>query len=352
VPPPAPPARDPNTPGLYLGGSTVPTDDEYHVKSQDASDAVYLNRPYGLGIRVPMYVVSPWSRGGYVSSEVFDHTSILRFLEARFGVAEPNISQWRRAVCGDLTSCFDFATPNDAAFREGLPETRSLSDRAGALPRTRPFPPETLTAPVQEQGLRRRRATPYRLDMTVVAGAGGAPAGLRLHNDSRERAAVFHVYDLDHLDADPRRYTVGAGNSLTAEVAVNAGGVDLFILGPDGFHRRFTATAIRFCARVVSAGNDMRLELLNLTNVPLPVQVRDLSYGRPGHDLSLGTTALGVPLDLAPSHNWYDLEILSDGQVLRLAGHVETGVEGISDPAAFGSAVLNVETKAMILDRN
>lgn len=59
-----------------------------------------------------MYVISPWSRGGWVNSQVFDHTSILQFLEKRFGVQEPNISPYRRAVCGDLTTAFNFKTPN------------------------------------------------------------------------------------------------------------------------------------------------------------------------------------------------------------------------------------------------
>ena len=59
-----------------------------------------------------MIVVSPWSKGGWVDSQVFDHTSVLQFLERRFGVGEPNISPWRRAVAGDLTSAFDFADPD------------------------------------------------------------------------------------------------------------------------------------------------------------------------------------------------------------------------------------------------
>ncbi len=68
--------------------------------------------PYGLGQRVPMLVVSPWSKGGYVCSETFDHTSVIRFMERRFGVHEPNISPWRRTVCGDLTAAFDFSRPD------------------------------------------------------------------------------------------------------------------------------------------------------------------------------------------------------------------------------------------------
>ncbi len=64
--------------------------------------------PIGLGIRVPMMMLSPYSRGGNIVSDVFDHTSVLRLMEQRFGVEEPNIGAWRRQTCGDLTSCFDF----------------------------------------------------------------------------------------------------------------------------------------------------------------------------------------------------------------------------------------------------
>jgi phospholipase C len=89
VPPPVPP---PGTPGEYL--PTTPL----------ASTAQGVDGPVGLGYRVPMLVISPFSRGGHVSSEVADHTSQLRFLEARFGVKAPNISAWRRRHTGDLTS--------------------------------------------------------------------------------------------------------------------------------------------------------------------------------------------------------------------------------------------------------
>jgi phospholipase C len=35
----------------------------------------------GLGYRVPMIIASPWTKGGFVNSEVSDHTSVLQFLE-------------------------------------------------------------------------------------------------------------------------------------------------------------------------------------------------------------------------------------------------------------------------------
>jgi phospholipase C len=83
VPPPVP---APGTPGEYLGGE-----------------------PIGLGFRVPVTIVSPWTAGGRVCSDLFDHTSLIRLIETRFGVREPNISAWRRRSCGDLTSAFRFA---------------------------------------------------------------------------------------------------------------------------------------------------------------------------------------------------------------------------------------------------
>ena len=108
VPPPAAPAytrydADPAK-AVLAGGSTVDTTGEYHEiilpYQTNPNEPQALHRPYGLGPRVPMYVISPWSKGGWVNSQVFDHTSVIRFVEQRFGVMEPNISAWRRAVCG------------------------------------------------------------------------------------------------------------------------------------------------------------------------------------------------------------------------------------------------------------
>jgi phospholipase C len=89
VPPPTPPPR---THGEYLTVDPLP------------ADAGGVAGPIGLGVRVPMMVVSPFSAGGHVCSEVFDHTSQLRFLETVFDVTAPNISRWRRSVTGDLTA--------------------------------------------------------------------------------------------------------------------------------------------------------------------------------------------------------------------------------------------------------
>ena len=108
-----------------------------------------INGPIGLGFRVPMLVISPFSRGGFVSSDVFDHTSTLRFLETRFGVKVPNLSKWRRSHTGDLTSAFNFVSPNvsvpslPAAVTSGGPQNNCfdktpITPPANAMPKQEP----------------------------------------------------------------------------------------------------------------------------------------------------------------------------------------------------------------------
>ena len=114
-------AADPKRPHTGGASAGIDTGLEYTYAAdelaQDVDDREARTGPIGMGFRVPTIVASPWSRGGWVNSQLFDHTSTLQFLEdfvqKKFGktVKETNISAWRRAVAGDLTSCF---RPHDA----------------------------------------------------------------------------------------------------------------------------------------------------------------------------------------------------------------------------------------------
>ncbi len=106
-----------------------------------------ITGPIGLGFRVPMLVVSPFSRGGLVCTDRFDHTSTLRFLETRFGAEVPNLSAWRRGVTGDLTSAFNFAAaPSFAKPSLAKPlsgdttcvSATPVSSTAGSFPKQEP----------------------------------------------------------------------------------------------------------------------------------------------------------------------------------------------------------------------
>jgi phospholipase C len=109
-----PPTPPPGTEGEYLTSDPLPP------------LAFGIKGPIGLGFRVPMLVVSPFSRGGYVCSDTFDHTSQMRFLETRFGVKAPNISSWRRSVTGDLTSTLHVTSPDTSVPK--LPATAGTMD--------------------------------------------------------------------------------------------------------------------------------------------------------------------------------------------------------------------------------
>src|SRR5712664_4143409 len=109
----APVTAPPGTAGEYVTAPAVP--DPTVVGNPPVLG------PIGLGFRVPMLVISPFSRGGLLSSALFDHTSVLRFLETRFGAEVPNLSAWRRATVGDLTSALNFRKPDPSI--PALPST-------------------------------------------------------------------------------------------------------------------------------------------------------------------------------------------------------------------------------------
>jgi phospholipase C len=136
----------------------------------------------GLGFRVPMLIASPWSRGGKVCSEVFDHTSTLQFLETfvnkkyNKNLHLENISQWRRTICGNLTSAF---TPYNGAPLEKIPflnRDKKVEDVYNAKFKQEPTIPTKLSAQEiakisaqpsliasQEKGVRSASALPYEL---------------------------------------------------------------------------------------------------------------------------------------------------------------------------------------------
>jgi len=360
VPPPAAPSvlswsADPAS-RVFAGASTVDTTGEYHEVENPLSPAPdTLHWPYGLGPRVPMYVVSPFSKGGWVNSQVFDHTSVLRFLEQRFGVMEPNISAWRRAVCGDLTSAFNFANPNNStAFLAQLPDTRALADRTRALgnpTKPRPTLPTTLTLPVQASGVRPSSALPYELAATARVAAGAVSVSF---DNTGTAAAVFHVYDRLRLAEVPRRYTVAPGKQLVGSWAPDSrGAYDLWILGPNGFHRHLSGHAAGLGGAAVAnpevqvgadrSSGDLLVKLVNTGGAPCVFQLAANRYapGTVSTYTVLARSEQALRLPLAASGRWYDFSAKVAGQAgfsRRFAGRVETGAPSISDPAMGGVA--------------
>jgi phospholipase C len=305
------------------------------------------NGPIGLGTRVPFVVISPWTKGGYVNSQVFDHTSVIQLIEKRFGVHEPNISPWRRAVAGDLTSVFNFRNPNDSPVR--LPSTDAflppVNELAGGNVNT--FTPTqnelTLGIPKQESGIRPARALPYELHVHGSLNGAGGTFVLDFWNTGKA-GAVFQVRSANPADG-VRMYTVEPGKRLTGTWNVGSQ-YDLSVYGPNGFMRRFTGTLAAHSAvldvRSDYGKNDhgsIALRIVNVGTSKATVVVTDAYTG--DNDLRLLAPGQmfenGNPLDRF--YGWYDLviRVIDDPTFeCRLAGHVETGADSFSDPALGG----------------
>ncbi|MEO9110280.1 MAG: phospholipase C, phosphocholine-specific, partial [Jatrophihabitantaceae bacterium] len=227
VPPPIPPA---GTPAEFLPAIEPIT--------SGLPPAIGPATPIGLGPRVPMTIVSPWSRGGWVNSQVFDHTSVLQFLERWTGVVEPNISAWRRSICGDLMTCFDFSS-HDSTIPV-LPDTATLRAAADAIETTLPKPKTpTLGAqvvPVQEPGVAPARALPYQPSANVAV---GSHLTISLANSGTKTVQLAaHAHHL--LLGDPiQRFDVGPGGTAAGTVCLDllTGAYDVWIYGPNGFLR-------------------------------------------------------------------------------------------------------------------
>ncbi len=285
-----------------------------------------------------MMVVSPWSTGGYTCSETFDHTSIIRFMERRFGVLEPNISPWRRAICGDLTTAFDFTASNPAPA--ALPSTAGYRPQdANRHPDYVPAPPAVGTMPKQEAGTKPTRPLKYApyvdgsADISTgkyrLTFSGGAAAG-----------AQFLVTSPNRTDG-PWTYTAEAGKNLSDawNTTYSKGVTDLTVHGPNGFLRRFRNPGKTAGPEVTARHNpttgNLDLTFTNPAGADAVLTVANAYGGTPQTVTVRRGATVGYTVDLRGCRNWYDVTVTSSVTtdfVRRLAGHVETGAPGLSDP--------------------
>ena len=310
--------------GKLNGQSTVPLDNElFEGKAGTKGGSNGVVGPYGLGVRVPLLVVSPWSTGGWVCSETFDHTSLIRLIEARFGVDEPNITPWRRAVCGDLTSAFDFASSSDQVPQ--LPSVAAYEPNENTTPPSyHPVPPAVGSVPTQEPGTRPSRRLGYGFD--VAFSAGSKTLTLTMINTGTLGVGV-QARSLT-ISGAPYSYTVGAGDSLAASLH-NPGTYDLSLHGPNGFFRHFAgspATEVRVEVDTNAATGQVTLHIAGSGTVELIN-----AYG-PGRSIELPAT---TEVDCTDSGGWYDIALTTPSDAAfgyQLAGRVELSGPLTSDP--------------------
>lgn len=313
--------------------------------------------PIGLGYRVPMVVASPWSRGGYVCSQVFDHTSVIQLMEqvvarkAKRPVRETNISAWRRAVCGDMASAFrPYRGEQDAPLPyPGKEEMLELIHKAQfrALP-TGWKQGKNWTSP-QEKGTRPSTALPYEHLVDGSVSGDGKSFVINMKTGDKS-GAPFHCYTPGAFRNDPklrtRAYALTPASQLTDSWEL-AGFPNqryhLRLHGPNGFYREFAGSAQdpRVDLHCVYANGSLEVRARNpLKDKALTLTITDESYGAAPRTLTLppgkGKSAV---LPLAKSSRWYDFRFTIAGApdyARRYAGRVENGEAGISDPAMAG----------------
>lgn len=353
--------------------------------------------PIGLGFRVPMIVASPWSRGGKVCSQVFDHTSSIQFVESfvqqKWGkdVRDDNITKWRRAVCGDLTTVFtpDSETVDKAqvAFLEKDPFIEQIYNAkfkkepanfkellSEDIDAVRADPAGSGLLPRQESGVRPSRPLPYQLYAEGALTADKKQFHIRMHASRdmfKDRAAgsPFQVYAPGKYLREKQgeqsggqwesvrswHYAVEAGDQVEDQWPLESfqgGNYHLRLYGPNGFFREFGGStedpdlAIQLeyeqkgLLKHRPSGN-LELSLGNKGQTgEMTVILTDQGYGQPPitRQIAAGDT-VHISLPLLKSSGWYDftLEVKGSSKFSRrFAGRVETGKESISDPKMGG----------------
>ncbi|GGO31034.1 phosphocholine-specific phospholipase C [Microbispora bryophytorum] len=335
----------------------APGEADEFVSGTMAAYGVTEPLPVGLGFRVPLILISPWTRGGWVTSEVSDHTSVIQFIEkwtSALGkpAVSPNISDWRRKVCGDLTTAFDFEKP--VYGMPDLPETGPL------IPETRYTPlPGDNTMPTQEEGTKRARPLPYQPNANLT-GFTGAVANLTFSNEAPfvTKASHFSVYNnraglptlAQYPAAFPGQYTVAARSTMSGTGPVGSSAddtaYDITVTGPNRFLRRFVGD-------VTTAGKDLVVEAdyydgKSTKNPKLKLWLHNNGDTRVTFTITHNNYISGKPQTVKvnahgkeawtvnpvkESDGWYDVTVTADndeGWSQRFVGHLETGEASIT----------------------
>jgi phospholipase C len=362
------------TDDIDAGLEYVTREDELKRKSAGAA----RDSSIGLGYRVPLVIASPWSRGGYVCSQVFDHTSPLQFLETlltkKLGkeVRETNISAWRRAVCGDLTSAFrpasapssdrvpypsrdEFVEQIHRAQYKRLPSGyKQLTDQE--IAESRKSLASLSQMPQQEPGLRPSCALPYELavDGSLTQDRKQFQIQFEARNQQfgeQSAGSPFTAYAyLKPGDLHVRNYAVSPGRKVEDSWALGEfenGRYELAVYGPNGFYREFRGDSSDPPVDV-SCGYDLLkskksesfgsaiIQFKNRGVQALSIEILDAYNHTPQRATIAPGEVLSLASDTCGSFGWYDLQVRVDAYerfVKRYAGRLECGKSSFSDPA-------------------
>ncbi len=376
VPPFVPPNPYKENSGKVSAGINTKTDYVHQSqawmknKKPDEDDR---NGPIGLGFRVPLVIASPWTRGGWVNSEVCDLTSPIQFMEHFLSkktgkkIESGEITSWRRAVSGDLTSAFRpyngekipapapveripfLESIHKAQFKDLPSGFKALTESEIQQINTDRF--ASAYMPQQEKGTRPSNALPYELYAEGKLSDDRKSFKIKLEakkNVFGEKAvgSPFNIYT-PSTDSLPRNYAVLAGDVLTDEWALDGNGnYHLAVYGPNGFFREFSGSAkdpqvevaceYQSVAGKKNLTGNIVLKIRNNGTEKVTIEIPDNAYkGKTQTKILNAKAQTSVILDLKKQQGWYDVSVKVKGNndfEKRYAGRVETGKPSISDP--------------------
>lgn len=312
-----------------------------YMSSSTLKDHEKAEGTVGLGYRVPMIIASPWTKGGFVNSEVSDHTSVLMFLEKfiqkKFNkkVTVDNISDWRRAICGNLTSAFNASSVK-------IPKMNYLDQKAYAktinAAKNKPVPDlkwydenelNNDLLKIQEKGSRPSNALPYHYHVNLQGGK-------IVMNNLKDRAVPLIVYDRTRFEAEDFYFSYALYSNQELSHPVDSDIYDHEVFGPNGFYRHFKGenpplidislmgnpsknTVEIFVRKSVKESTSRKMSIENL-------------YENKKNEFLLTIVDEKFIIDLHKTKGWYDLIIKSENNIWHFAGRLETGKPSISDP--------------------
>ena len=295
--------------------------------------------PIGMGPRVPMLICSPWTQGGYVDSNTYDHTSMNRFLQTWTGAPLVNVTAWRNSVSGDLTAAFDFANPDYSV--PTLPDTAALitqSDAEKSFPAVAAPAEGAQAAPVQEAGTRPHRPSNHMPHADVVVNRSAFTVTATMSNTGSVGVSML-VFPDKYLAASATPFTVVAGANRTytwTATKKNKYGYAFSIYGPDGFVRSFAGDVVAAAtttgqipvvtsAPVTGSSPSLAVTLGNSGTKAVVYTLTVNDYAGTTQTVTVGaggSTPVSWPVD---SNGYYDVIITantSDGFTRRYAGRI------------------------------
>lgn len=274
-------------------------------------------------------------------------------VEKRFNISCSSISPWRRAIVGDMTSAFNFESP-DYTWPK-LPETKNYTEESVDQCLHLPYPmvPIDQSLPKQESGVRISRALPYQFRTEDVVNFATNSFELIIDNIG-QTGAPFIFYDLFHLgvDAAVRHYTVESQKSIESILPIECDDgascqYHFHLLGPNGYFRQFfgSSECPLYSAKLsyLVADGAVLLTIVNAAADTTEFSIVDNAYWADPVSISLSPDEIReLQWNVTSSGNWYDITISSsDCFRRRFGGRMENGLDSISDPA-MGSGVPDI----------